>query len=236
MSLVLKALRQTTGLVTYALRIFVLSHGIIDVVFGLALASLCFYIAYDGSLVRGLLAGLVALVLSVVLGLFASVKITAFYALSRTIEQAAVGGRVFDALAEHWLGVSDENPRGDTTITQTLHGLTVEEAESKLNEAVESLLGHEAIERSVPRLVRWIADKIQRVLIGTVVRIVRRQLQLDAEGTVDLVAVRSQLADRIDEMIADQLRQELNRFLLMAAAVVVILSCLIAWGIRQLPL
>lgn len=171
------------------------------------------------------------------LGFFVAVRLGVFFTISRAIRKAAIGRLVFDALFDNLLGVTPDNPQGDTKLTKALHGLPVKEVEARLNHAAAALLETEVVEATIPGLALWLAAKVQRVFVWATIRVIVSQCTVGGtrDASVDLLELRNRLAGRIDNLIADWLKRRVTRFTLWLAGLTVALAVLVAIGIRQLP-
>ena len=237
MNLVIDLLRGVGGLLKYALRVFGLTLLAVNLVFGVMLVSIAFWIAADGSLVRGVLAGSLAAILVLILGFIAAFQVTSVLAISRAIEQAAIGRRVFDAVFDIALGVSDEDPGGRFDGTQAVHGMSVADVKARLTSAGDELLRRDEPVSGISGIVRWLATWLQRALVWATVKVIVRSCASGGPNpTVDLLELRSKLAGIVDREIADYLKQHATRILVSVAGIVIALSGLAALLIRQLPL
>ncbi len=236
MSIAQDTFRSLAGLVGFALKTFALTALAVAVGYGALLATAAYHVAAHGSLIRGLLAAGLSLTASTILAGFVAVQLTVVRTIQRAIQQAAVGSKVFNGLFDIMLGINEENPAGNSGLTQALHGISREELQQKLTSAGEQYLRYERIETALPRLARWLLRKMQSMIVWTVVKVVMLQCALISEGPeINLLEVRDKLAGVIDEKIADYLRANTRRTLLGIGFAVTAGVLLLAWGIGFIP-
>lgn len=218
-----------------ALRSFAMALLVLEALWGFTLAGLCLWLVGHGSWVRGIVAGVVALV--VVTG--GSFVLATYYAAVRTMQKAVkdagLGSVIFHQLFEHALGVSGEDAgvRPAEAILPT--HLSAREVKAKLDAAARMILSEEGPSTSWSLPFFWLARQIQKIAVWATVRVVVRACSHDG-GAMNLYELRDRLASMIDEMLLAQVTQYFYRF---ALAVMTILSgvvVLIALGIRYLPM
>jgi len=148
--------------------------------------------------------------------------------LAQTVRAKGLAKRVLDRLFAELLGVTDKNPQGDYEQTQKLHGMSIEELRGKLKQAGNHMLAH-PIATSLPRFVRWLMEKAERLLMWATVRVVVAYASANAgqDRKVDLLALRGNLTTIVDDLVTRRIRQSAIRF----AFVVALIVAAVAWGI-----
>lgn len=237
MSMIVDSLRGVAGLFKYAFRTFCLTLFAVECLYGPPLIAIVFWIvAADNSMTRLILALSITVILVMILGFIVSFQFTTTKTISRFIERVAIGQRVFDALFDIILGVSDEYPEGRYSASQSVHGMSVSELEDKLKAAGDLLLSQKVVAATVPRFALWFAEKIQRVLVWATVRVILRSCMAEGPNpSIDLLVLRQKLSDVIDAQIADYLKQHATRMIIALFIGVTILAVLLASGIRFIP-
>jgi hypothetical protein len=236
-TLVSRSLKQSAGLLFRALGTFVFLHVLFDIVLGLPLATICYFVASDGSWVKGLSAALLGFIAAVALGIFLGAQLSAYFTIRRGLRQLRLGSLVFDQLFSVLMGVSETEPAGRPELVRKLHGVTPKEAELALQEAAQSVLGR-TDDTGIRGFGKWVARRVLRLLVWAVVKLVMRQAISGTgdEARVDLIILRDRLSDHVDELIADQLRKRYATISVGLTVAVVLLTLLVAYGIRQVPI
>lgn len=237
MSIIIDSLHGIAGLFKYAFRIFSLSLFVVEILYGLPLVAIVLWIAItDGNIVRFVLTLIITAILVIVLGLFVAFQFTLAKTISRFIESAAIGQRVFDALFDIILGISDESPEGGLSASQSIHGMSISELEDKLKTAGDVLLSQKVVAATAPRFVLWFAGKIQQALVWATVRVtVRFCMSNGPNPSIDLLALRQNLSNVIDAQVADYLKQHAMRMIIVLFFSVSLLAMLVGYGIRNIP-
>ncbi|QDV51718.1 hypothetical protein [Gimesia fumaroli] len=237
MSMIIDSLRGVAGLFKYALRTFSLTLFAIECLYGPLLTAIVLWIVIaEDSLLRLILALSINVILVMLLGLFVSFQFTMSKTVSRFLERTAIGRRIFDALFDLVLGISDESPEGRFSAPQSMHGMSLSELEDKLNAAGDVLLSQKVVAATLPRLALWFAGKIQRTLVWATIRVIIRSCSSEgSNSSIDLLMLRQNLADVIDAKIADYLKLHATRLMISLFISVSLLAILLAYGIRQIP-
>ncbi|QDV16376.1 hypothetical protein Pan153_10030 [Gimesia panareensis] len=237
MSIVVDSLRGMAELFKYAFRTFALTLVVVDGFYGLLLLWVVFWISVAGtSSLRFVLATIVTVSFVMVLGITVAFQFTMARTIAWGVAQAALGRRVFDALFDRVLGVSDGCPEGRYAVSQAVHGVSLAELEAKLKAAGEMLLTQNIIAANVPRALVWFARLIQRALIWATVRVILRYcLSCTDETEIDLLDLRQRLSTGIDKRIAEHLKYHALRMIVVVFSVVTFLAILMALGIRCVP-
>jgi hypothetical protein len=185
------------------------------VLLGSVVLALTVWFAANGSWQRGLLAGvLCALALGITTGVLA-VKNAVLRGLLHALEKLKLGQRVL-LMVFGQLGTA-RVPR--------------DEAEAKLNGAVNALLAERAAKTGVRA---WLARKLMTAALERVQAITLARFRVADSNGVDLGAVRDELAGAIDGLLARQLTAQLNRLNVAIAGLYLVLSAAIAVGLRFL--
>ena len=130
------------------------------------------------------------------------------------------------------LGVNNDNPAGNSAVTQSVHGISRDELKNRLTAAGEQYLRSERIEAALPGLARWLMRKIQAAIVWTVVKVVIIQAALISDGPdIDLVEVRDKLANVIDENIVSVLRRNAPWTITSVGTAVTLGIWVVAWAI-----
>lgn len=224
MSIILQSIRGVSSGLAQGLRALALSLLLLDVLYAFLLALLAFWIAAHGSWIRGVLAGCLALILSIVVGTIISVQIGIVRAAKAVVKRAAVGRLTLDALVQR-LPISPEA------------GWTLDELEASLNDAGRMILGESPPVRLLA-LPFWLASKVQRIVVWATVRIILRQASRQHEGSrrIDITAVRDRLADIIDRLILERISEQLTRVTGSLIVFVTLTVAIVALLIRYLPI
>lgn len=228
MQILIRTIQGSAGVLTYTLRMFALCHLIIDVGLGLLLAIGCFAIAADGSILRGVLAAIVALVATGFLGTILAFNVAVSLGVARAVREAQLGTKVLQALL-------DEINSGSL---EKLDGLKITELENKLNSAAKAVIADDDFPVGLAGVSQWLANRIERVVIWATVRVVISQCS-SGEGedrVVDFGRLQELLSGKIDAYIIDLVRSDVRRLSLSLAGAVVSLSALVAYGISKLPI
>ncbi len=235
MNIVYTAIRGAGGMAVYVTKVFAICVLALHFLYTFVIAATCFLLAYEGSLVQGILAGIVGFALAVVAASLVIVNLTIAFSIRKLLRDAKVGERVFNHLFEIALGIAEDQ--------QTTAGLTRQQAEDVLNSAAskflkeptesDGTLGGKALVLSL-----WIAAKIQRMLVKVTVRIAIAKCgdAADPDGRIDLRALRDRLAGTIDTVIAEKVNREALRYTYVFLGIAAGLSVLLARAIAWLPL
>jgi len=234
MPIVHDTFRSLLELVGFSLKTFALAALFTAVVYGLMMAVFAFYIADDGSIIPGIVAVVLSLVVTTVFAVFVAVRLTIARTLYRAIKQFGIGRKVFNGLFDIMLGITDDNPAGNSAMTQALHGVSRDELNSRLTAAGEQLLRSERIESALPGLARWLMRKIQAAIIWTVVKVVIIQAALISDGPeIDLIEIRDKLTNVIDDQIVGLIHRNAPRTIAGIGAAVTLGIWLMASGIHN---
>ena len=230
------ALTGIFSIVRRGIKTFVLTMTVFMMVTPLLIATLAYFVASDGSILRGVAAAGIAFSGSAIVGFVAAQKLAAAKVLQEAVAELAMGRKLLGAIFDMASGVSGDNPDGDPKLIQKLQGVSLDEASEVLNAAsdgvVERLPGF-----GLGRLGRGIARRAGRLGSWLTVRVVLRYCATSGEDRdrVDLMAARDKLASMIDEMILDELRSQIFRGVMSVLLIVVAVVLVISAVIRQIP-
>jgi hypothetical protein len=186
------------------------------VALGLALAGGAFWLAAEGSWLRGLLAALLAFVLCAVLGGVLAIKRAVLGALAAGSRRSRVGertvGLLFDRMAEH-VGFVERLP--------------LAQAEQALRRAIQGLLAAEG--------GNWLQRRLRASLLEKVEAITLARLRAEGGG-VDLQRVRADLCATVDARLLETLRGAVSRLTLLLVLAAGVGAVLVALAIRRLPI
>ena len=148
--------------------------------------------------------------------------------LAETVRAKNLARRVLDRLFAELIGVTDANPHGDYEQTQKLHGMPVEELRAELKRAGNRLLENR-VACVLPRFIRWLVTKAQRLLVWATVRAVISygSAKADSDCKVDLLALRENLASVVDDLVTRRITEGARRLAMLAALIVSLAS----WGV-----
>lgn len=207
---------------------------ILETFWGILLAALSFWIASDGSTVRGILAVVLAVLLVTACAFVIAVYFACLSVVKKAVTDAGLGRTIFDALFEYALGVTGDDPEEPSTAKIPTH-MSREGVERKLNDAARHILADEAPSTKWAGLLFWLAKQVQRICIWATVKVITNSCSRDGTS-VNLVELRDRLASTIDDGLIAHLRQYVTRLTFTLISTVSSLACLISLGIRQLPL
>jgi len=230
MQLILKALKGISGGLGFALKMFLVAHLIIDVVFGIVLAILGYLIAADGSLWRGILAVIFGLASAGVLGWILGAQIAISLMIGRLVKEEQIGSQLLTAL------LKDIDP--DLLNESHVDGHTAAEMEAKLNEAAKGLLSDMPEANLLTSMSLWLANRMQRILVWATVKVAIHQCG-EGKGPdrrFSMAKLHELLAGKIDDYVLDMIRSDVRKLALYSMSIVASISLLISLGIRQLPI
>lgn len=202
----------------------------------IVLAAASYGIAADGSILRGLLASLVALGVSGFAGFTLAWKRALGSGILAVAEKQRAGSLLVHVVFDRMLGLKDGSEVGERggQIVQRVERLPVNEAASKLRLAII----HQV--RATPQgggIRGALRRAIEARLLSTLelITLARFRDEAAAQGSIDLLKVRDELAIAADTLIADKIRDAMLRITLILTAVAVLASLGAAYGIRHIP-
>jgi hypothetical protein len=158
---------------------------------------------------------------STVVAFLISAKVAVVLALAETVREKGLARRTLDGLFAELLGITTEKPEGDLELTQSLHNVPVSELQARLLKAGERLL-ERPLAQILPRFIKWLARKAQQAVVWATIWVVMAYAtkKSDATRRVDLLALRANLTEVVDDLVTEKITLGAIRFgLLMALAV-----------------
>lgn len=202
---------------------------------GLCIAG--YFIAADGSMLRGLLAVLTAAVACAIIGFTASWKQALAGGALALLRRQKVAAMLLSVVFDKALGVSDESQAGmrGGQLVQRIERLPLNEAVSKLRMAIIHRIKAAPTGGGLSGMLR---RKAEAVLLGYLEQIALTRFRDEAnrQGGVDLLKVRNELSATIDDMIIDRIGSAMLKTTLLLAAGAAAISLGAAFGIKQIPL
>jgi len=226
--------RIIAGLLGKGIRTFGLTILLIDGVYGLLLAALAFWIAYDGSVLRGTLAVVVSIVMVVVLGFVVALHLAATSTIRSAIADAGLGRKIFDGIFEKALGIVGDDGESTRETAYRPTNMSSQEVETTFSKAANLLLGEEISTGGISGPFFWLAKRIQKIAVWATVRVIVRTCSADGKS-VNLFYVRDQLGGVIDERLGVFLKDRSMKLAYLGISLVTLVSVLSAWVIRQIP-
>ena len=223
------------GLLGTAVRAFAFALMVIETLWGLLLAALCFWVASQGSTLRGVLAAVLALLLVTVCALVMALYFSGLSVIRKAVSDAGLGRTIFDGLFDYALGISGEDTGQRSTTAKIPTHMSREEVESTLNDAAKQLLSENVSSTKWAGPFFWLAKKIQRISIWATVKVIVKTCSNDGKS-VNMFELRDRLASTIDDGVVSFIKQYFLRLAFCVISVASLFSLLIAWGIRHLPI
>ena len=208
---------------------------ILETLWGVLLAALCFWIASHGSTIRGVLAAVLAFLLVTVCALVVAVYFASLSVIRKAVSDAALGRAIFDSLFEYALGVSGEDTGERPNTARIPTHMSREEVEVTLNDAAKQILSDEPPSTKWAGPLFWLAKQIQRISVCATVTVIVKSCSHDGKS-VNMFELRDRLASTIDDGVVSYLKQYFTRLTFTVITAVSLISMLLALGIRQIPL
>ncbi|MEM8671532.1 MAG: hypothetical protein AAGG48_28690 [Planctomycetota bacterium] len=208
---------------------------ILEALWGVVLATLSFWIASDGSALRGVLAVILTLVLVTVCAFVIAVYFASLSVVRKAVMDVALGRIIFDTLFDYALGVSGDDTGERSANAKVPTHLTREEVEKVLRDAARQVLSNDGPSTKWASPIFWLAKQIQRITIWATVRVIVKSCSQDGQS-VNMFELRDRLASTIDEGVISYLKQYFTRLAFSIILAVSLVSTLLAFGIRQLPI
>jgi hypothetical protein len=205
----------------------------VEIIYCGIVAVRIFFLASDGKVLRGLLAGGLTFVIGIIASVWLGTQLSIVLSLADTVRAKHIGRRILDELFARLMGITDEKPQGDRELTQKLHGLPVKDVETKLNDAARAVLEHRLMVAAAPRIALWLANKAQQALVWATVYVVTAYCTKGKtpDELVDLLAIRANLAEVVDDLLAEKLVRGAIRLALVMAAVLIAVGWLLSTGL-----
>jgi hypothetical protein len=201
------------------------------------LAVGAYLIASDGSILRGLLAVLIAFAACAAFGIPLSWKRAIFAGVLATARRQRVGSYLVTSVFDRLLGVSSEGEAGARggRVVQSIERVPLNQAASKLRMAVI----HQV--RAAPQgggLSGFLKRKIEAVLLSYIETFTLARFRDDAaaHGGIDLIKVRDELATTADNLIAERIEEAMLKLTILLMAGAALVSIGAAFGVKQIPI
>ena len=205
---------------------------ILEILWGVLLATLCFWIACQGSSIRGILAAAFAIFLVTACALVVAVYFACLSVVRKAVSDVGLGRAIFDRLFDYALGVSGKDSGETPSTAKVRTHMSRDEVEKKLNDAARYVLSDETPSTNWTGPFFWLAKQIQRISIWATVKVIVTSCSHDGTS-VNMFELRDRLASTIDEGVVSFLKHNFTRLALIAITAVSFVSILIALGIRQ---
>lgn len=164
------------------------------------------------------------------LALWTSVQIGIVLSLAQTVRAKGLARRVLDGLFAELLGITTENPQGNLEMTQSLHGISIEDLRTRLHAAANKILDH-PVALAIPSFIRWPFRKAEQILVWVTVKVIVifASAKSDKDQKVDLLELRANLTNVVDSLVTERITQGAIRLaLLMALGLAAV-----AWGVVE---
>jgi hypothetical protein len=195
------------------------------------------WLAADGSTTRAVVAGVLALVLFVSVGVVLAAKRAVAAAVVEGVGQLKLATTLVALLFDHVLGVREGTAHGERggAVAQTVERVPLAKAEEALGSAAQGVLGAAPGSRG---LVGWLKGLVVRRVLGLVgdLTLARFRAENAATGGVDLLKVRDELGRVADGTIAARVAgtvRGVTTLLVLAASLGALALALL---VRLLPL
>jgi hypothetical protein len=202
---------------------------------GALVGAVCGLIAANGSLWRGLVVGLLALVVCVAV----AVPLAFHRAVLRTLVEATrrvhLANAVISAVFQRMLGLSESDPHGQrgSQTARAIEGLTISQAEGELDQALAATL---RVSRGGGGIRGFIMRRVHARLATELRRITLHECRQSVAptGKIDLLRVRDSLVVQADQMLESHVLAMSGRVLKLAIIGLVVLLPLAAYAVRHL--
>ena len=229
-----KSFQIITGLLGTAVRAFALAVLTLQTIWGILLAGLCFWIASQGSVTRGIIAVVLAVILVSVCALVIAFYFASLAVVKKAVSDAALGRSLFDTLFDYALGVSGDDTGERPSTAKIPTHMSRAEVEETLNGAAKRILSDETPTTTLARPFFWLARRIQRISVWATVKVIVTSCSEDGTS-VNMFELRDRLASTIDEGIVSHLKQHFTRLAFAAIIAISFISILLALGLKNLP-
>ena len=208
---------------------------ILETLWSLFLAAVCFWIAGQESTICGILAAILALLMTTVCVLIIAVYFASLSVVRKAVSDAGVGRTIFDAIFDYALGISGEDTGERTATAKVPTHMSREEVEKTIRDASKKLLSDQPPSTKWAGPFFWFAKQIQRISIWATVKVIVKSCSHDGKS-VNMFELRDRLASTIDDGVVSYLNQYFTRLALILITAVSLISLLLAFGIGKLPL
>lgn len=233
--MLIRSIQVISGLIGHAARAYVLAVLFVEVFVGFALVALSFWVAYDGSLLRGTLAGLVGFLLVTFVALVLAVYYSSLSTAKRAVMDAGIGGVVFNELFDRAFGVHGEENDERTVRAKIPTRLSAAEVKGILDDAARSLLSDRPAASFWSAPAFWLAKQIRKICVWATVKVILKSCSREG-NSVNLYELRDRLAAIIDDGVVSWLKACFMRVAVTTTLIVCGITIVLALGIRQLPI
>jgi hypothetical protein len=204
---------------------------------GVVLGVVCGFLGGNGSMVRGIVLGVLALAVCIAVGVPLGAHRATTLTVLELIQRCRIAGTIISAVFNRLLGIGDADPHGQrgTQAVQRIEGMSIAQAEAELDRAIAGTL---KVPANGGGARGWIMRRIHARLIKELRRLTLYECRqsLAPDGKVDLVRVREALVIHADELIASHLVGTSARLTRLIVAALCVLLPLAAYLLRQVPL
>ena len=179
---------------------------VLEVLWGVLLASFCFWIASNGSTLRGCLAAVLAFFFVTVCTLVLALYFSSLSVVRKAVSDAGVGRTIFDALFDYALGISGEDTGERSATAKIPTHMSREEVENTLNGAAKRMLSETLPTTKWASPLFWFAKQIQRASIWATVKVIVKSCSNDG-NSVNMFELRDRLASTIDDGVVSFIKQ-----------------------------
>jgi hypothetical protein len=202
---------QTAGLAWVALRAFVTTLAAFAAA-GAVLAGVAYYFLREPKLAYGILGAVVALAESLATGFFLGLARAKAATVAHALGKLRLGRSLVALVFDRMLGVAGGDPgERDGKVARGLERVPLAKAEEWLTRAARGVIGE-------PESVGWLRRRVRTALTKAVHRYTLARFRADgtAHGGVDLLKVRGELEDTIDDALVAKVRGGLRVWLWLA--------------------
>lgn len=207
---------------------------ILETLWGFVLAGLCFWIASQGSTVRGVLAAILAFLLVSTCTFVIAVYFACLSVVRKAVSDTGLGRTIFDGLFDCAMGVSGKDTGVTPPTAKVRTHLSRDEVEKTLHEAANQLLSAQSPSTKWAGPFFWLAKQIQRISVWATVKVIVKSCSHDGTS-VNMFELRDRLASIIDDGVVSYLKQYFTRLTFTTITAVSFAAILLAWGVLHLP-
>lgn len=198
------------GLLMVAVRSFLLTFFLM-LLLGVVLAVVSYWILFNPQPIYGIIAGLVALVECLLVGVVLSGKRAIAATMIQALQTYRISSTAVRLIFGRLLSVSAEEMHGERGgwSTRTVERLPLAQAEKRLDDAIHNLLQAPS---EGGGLTGWLRRGVQTRLLNAVrkLTLVRFRKEDAQHGGVDLLKVQHDLSEHIDGLLIGKLRSGVN--------------------------
>lgn len=174
---------------------------------GFILAAIAYYFLAD-SFWWGIVVAVIAVCEGIATGIFFGSKRAIIMTLAHGLAKLRLGRSAVQLVFNRLLNVAEEEAVGARggQLAQIVERLPLAQAEKKLTDAVQ------AVVNAPPDGSGWFRRKVQGMLLNRVHKFTLARFREEgaAHGGVDVLKVRTELEDRVDDILVHKLRSGLN--------------------------